>query len=97
MPANVHGNQNSGYTLRLIDLRAVEAMAGIKKTEIYQRVKAGTFPKPAQLGELRGRRWEANEVQEWIKEQLAARESAPEQFVVPVMPGKLLSKVLRVA
>lgn len=59
---------------RLIPLRDVMAMAGLKKTAIYTRIAAGRFPRPARLdGAVR---WSEREVQQWIADRLAARPTA---------------------
>lgn len=50
----------------LLRLPSVEAKVGLKKTEIYSRIKKGTFPQPIKLG-ARAVAWQANEIEAWIK------------------------------
>lgn len=50
----------------------VTEIAGIKKSEIWRRVKAGTFPPPIRLGP-RCTRWDLTEVEQWARDQLARR------------------------
>ena len=60
---------------RLGDQRAVISIAGIKKSEIWRRVKAGRFPAPVKLGP-RCTRWNLVEVEDWARQRLAEREKA---------------------
>jgi prophage regulatory protein len=44
---------------------------GIKKTQAYQRINAGTFPQPVRVG---GRSlFVASEIQDWIVKQMTQR------------------------
>jgi prophage regulatory protein len=43
----------------------VEARTGLKKSEVYRRSAAGTFPRPLKLGR-RYTAWVADEVDNWI-------------------------------
>jgi prophage regulatory protein len=61
---------------RFLRLPAVIEMVGLQRTAIYGRIKAGTFPKPVQLGP-RAVAWDEQELAEWqggltrgVKEQL---------------------------
>ena len=47
-------------------LPAVMAATGMSRTTIYLRIKAGTFPKPIQIG-ARAVAWDEAEVAEWQK------------------------------
>lgn len=49
----------------ILRLPAVMQAVGLKSTEIWNRIKAGTFPKPKALGP-RARGWRQSEIQEWI-------------------------------
>jgi prophage regulatory protein len=51
----------------------VSKIAGIEKSEIWRRVKAGTFPAPVRLG-TRCTRWNLVEVEEWARQRLAERD-----------------------
>lgn len=47
-------------------LPTVEAQTGLSKSEIYRRIKEGTFPKPLKLG-ARAVAWPAAQVDAWVK------------------------------
>ena len=49
---------------RFLRLPAVIDAVGIKRTAIYERIKAGTFPAPVQLGP-RAVGWDAAELADW--------------------------------
>ncbi len=50
----------------LLRLSDVEAVAGIKKSKIYNLMAEGAFPQPVRLGS-RSVRWKSSELNEWIK------------------------------
>lgn len=52
---------------RLIRIRDVEHLVGLKKTAIYDRIKKGEFPAPVKLGE-RVSVWRETQVSAWIEE-----------------------------
>ena len=47
-------------------LPTVETQTGLSKSEIYRRIKLGTFPKPLKLG-ARAVAWSSSSVEHWIK------------------------------
>ena len=49
---------------RLLRMPQVLDRVGLKKTVIYERIKAGTFPKPIKLGSASA--WHAHEIEAWI-------------------------------
>ncbi len=49
----------------ILRLPAVMEKVGLSRSSIYSRVRAGTFPKPVQLGE-RAVGWLESEIDEWI-------------------------------
>ncbi len=49
---------------RFLRLPAVIEMVGLQRTAIYGRIKAGTFPKPVQLGP-RAVAWDEQELAQW--------------------------------
>lgn len=51
----------------LLNLRTVQALSGLGKTSIYERIKAGEL-KPVKLG-ARATRFRAGDVQAWLKAQ----------------------------
>lgn len=50
----------------LMRLPSVETHTGLSKSEIYRRIKEGTFPKPLKLG-ARAVAWPAAEIDAWVK------------------------------
>jgi prophage regulatory protein len=64
-------------TTRFLRRRQVEALTGLKRSTIYQRLAEGTFPKQIHLGP-RSVGWLASEVNAWIAERIAeSRPTAP--------------------
>lgn len=55
---------------RLLRLPAVMAAAGLGRTAVLDRVRAGTFPAAIKVG--RATLWSEREVQAWIAAQIAA-------------------------
>lgn len=49
---------------KFLRLPAVIDLVGIKRTVIYERIKAGTFPKPVQIGP-RAVAWDEQELAQW--------------------------------
>ena len=56
---------------RIVRLPDVLARTGLARSTIYVRLAQGTFPKPVQLG-ARAVGWIEEEVDEWIRQQIAA-------------------------
>ena len=52
---------------RLIDLKEVKHLTGIKKPTIYSYMRRGKFPKPIKIGK-RASRWSYVAVIEWIEQ-----------------------------
>ena len=52
-------------TETLLSFAQVQARVGLSHSEIYRRVRAGTFPKPLKLGP-RCVRWRSSEIDSWI-------------------------------
>ena len=62
----VEGNAAQPPTAdRLLRRVDVETLTGLKKTAIWSRIKAGTFPASVEIGPGVVR-WRASEVQAWI-------------------------------
>lgn len=57
--------------LRLPDVRRT---VGLSRSEIYRLISLGRFPAPVPLGE-RIRAWDNDEVQEFVRERIAARDA----------------------
>lgn len=51
---------------RLLRLALVEERTSLKKSSIYDRIRAGTFPAPVSLGG-QAVAWVESQVNEWIK------------------------------
>ena len=47
-------------------LPTVQAQTGLSKSEIYRRIKLGTFPEPLKLG-ARAVAWPAVAIEAWVK------------------------------
>jgi prophage regulatory protein len=64
-----------GFEDQLIPIDAVMQIAGIGKTMIYEKMKAGTFPKSCKPGGA-SVRWSRREVADWAAQVLADRDAA---------------------
>lgn len=62
--------------LTILRRRQVEHRVGLTRSPLYARIKAGTFPKPVQLGESRAVGWIEAEVDEWLAAQVAKSRKA---------------------
>ncbi len=60
---------------RLIRLPEVRRTCGLSRSEIYRQIGLGRFPPSVPLGE-RAVAWNAEEVQRWVEEKIAARTPA---------------------
>jgi predicted DNA-binding transcriptional regulator AlpA len=58
--------------MRLLRRPEVEAKTGKSRTSIYNGVRAGTFPKPVEIGP-NSVGWLESEVDAWIEERIARR------------------------
>lgn len=58
----------------LISMARVIELISLSRTEVYRRIKAGTFPQPVPLGPFRVA-FVAAEVDGWIAERLTARDA----------------------
>jgi prophage regulatory protein len=50
---------------RILRLKEVESVTGLKRSSIYEKIKAGEFPKQVSLSE-RTVGWYESEIQNWI-------------------------------
>lgn len=63
---------------RFIRFSELQNMVGLGRTKIYDKIKAGTFPRQIKLGKASA--WVESEVQEWVRQQIdQCRHSAPPQ------------------
>lgn len=58
---------------RLIRLHEVRSVTGLGRSEIYRLEGLHAFPRRVPLGE-RTTAWDFDEVQQWVRERIAARE-----------------------
>lgn len=59
---------------QLLRRRQVEALTGLRRSTIYERMARGQFPRPVRLG-TRAVAWLASEIDSWIAARIA--ESRP--------------------
>jgi prophage regulatory protein len=53
----------------------VESATGLPRSTIYERIAAGTFPKPVKIGD-KSVAWREAEIIEWQKGRVTARDEA---------------------
>ena len=58
-------------TDRLLRRRDVEALLSLSRSAIYARLKAGTFPRPVNVGSG-SVRWLESEIVEWVQQRKRA-------------------------
>lgn len=58
---------------RLLRLPTVTERVGLKRTAIYDMIRAGKFPKPVPLND-KSVGWLESEINEWIAERVAVRD-----------------------
>lgn len=51
---------------RFLSLKEVEAIVGLKRSAIYERIKSGEFPAQLKLSH-RSARWSAIEIERWMQ------------------------------
>jgi len=56
---------NSSSCERLIDIKEVSDITGLKRSTIYKWMNEGKFPKPLKLGE-KASRWKLSSILDWI-------------------------------
>lgn len=64
--------QTPAHAQRILRLPDVELRTGLRKSSLYDRMKAGDFPQSVRLG-ARARGWLSSEVDEWIAATAARR------------------------
>jgi len=62
---------------RLLRLPRVMDGTGMRRSSIYARIKAGTFPSPIPLGG-RAVAWSETEINKWIEDRIAAARGGEE-------------------
>lgn len=64
---------NTNQINHVVRLPAIINMTGMSKPTIYAWIKEGKFPRPIKIG-TRSVAWIAEEVNEWIRERINARD-----------------------
>lgn len=59
---------------KFLSLDDVLERTALAKSTLYQRIRAGDFPKPVPLGG-RAKRWIASEIDQWIADRIANRDT----------------------
>jgi len=65
-----------GTAQKFLRRREVQEIVGLKRTAIYDRIAAGQFPRPVQLGSRRSVAWVEAEIIEWQRDRVAERDGA---------------------
>lgn len=65
--------------LRLLRLDEVRSITGLSRSTIYSLSAAGTFPKAVRIGGSRVVCWLQSEVNNFIEQQVAARDNSQSQ------------------
>lgn len=61
---------------RILRLPSVTERIGLKRTAIYDMVRAGKFPKPVPLND-KSVGWLESEIEDWIVSRVAVRDEEP--------------------
>lgn len=59
-----------------VRMRAVTAIVGLSRSEIYRRIAAGTFPGPIRLGGKRSMGYLLHDIERWVAERVAESRKA---------------------
>ena len=51
---------------KLLNIKEVSKMSGLKKSTIYSYIKKDKFPKPKKIGKLS--RWKLSDIRNWMEE-----------------------------
>jgi prophage regulatory protein len=74
-----------GIEKRLLRRTGVEEVTGLSKSEIYRKLREGSFPEPVVLAD-RVVRWVADEVQAWVADRIRERDNRPKNAEPPPHP-----------
>ncbi len=69
---------------KLLPIRVVEELTGYKKSSIYKRIHAGTFPAPIRVEA--SSRWIASEVEAWVSAKIEHGKNAVRHKTSRVRP-----------
>jgi prophage regulatory protein len=71
------------FASRLVRIKEVEAICGLKRASIYNAVRLGTFPKPIKIGG-RASAWIKQEVEAWVEQRIAcSRRKVSDSSAIP--------------
>lgn len=59
----------------LLRRKQVQERVNLSRSELYRLIGLGRFPRQIPLGE-RARAWDADEIETWIQQRIAARDAA---------------------
>lgn len=62
--------------MKIIRLKKVMDQTGLARSTLYKMIALGTFPAQVSLGSSRAVGWVASEVESWVKENIAARDTS---------------------
>ena len=79
MIPTLHAAHETYVAPRLLRLPEVMARTGLRRTSLYQRVGAGTFPQAVALTTT-ARAWLESEVQAWISDRVRERDAQPSRL-----------------
>jgi prophage regulatory protein len=71
--ANLYPKGTTVAKYQALTLKQLESKIGAGKTFIYSSIKAGTFPRPLRVG--RRSSWLESEVDQWMCERIAERDT----------------------
>ena len=60
--------------MRFLRRAATEAKTGLSRTQLYDKVHQGKFPKPVKIG-AKAVAWVEAEVDQWLADRIAARDA----------------------
>lgn len=65
----------SGIFRRLIRMRELPEITGLSRTELYRRIKSGTFPQPIRIG-AQSVAWRSSDINRWLDSPMTFRAEA---------------------
>ena len=70
----MHTQSENGATSRLLRRDEVEHLTGLRRSTLYDQMRAGTFPRPVAITAT-ARAWRSVEIDAWIAQRCAARDA----------------------
>lgn len=62
--------------ITLLRIRAVLARTGLSRSQLFQLVAAGKFPRPVSLAGTAAKGWSSAAVNQWIEQQLNTQDAS---------------------